>query len=173
MNDRVGTGYAIYEGTTEYDAESYSLPSHATVFQAELVAILLAARHVLNEARSLRPRYVKFLSDSRSALLARASRRSSCRTTIDVIRALNALTDMCHTVRLVWVPSHTGITGNERADSLAREGATNLAPESPYLPLCPVASSRATISRYIHTTWAKDWAAYTGGRIFFFDAHIG
>ena len=73
MSDSVGTGYVIYEGTTEYDTGSYSLPSHTTVFQAELVAILLAARHVLCEARSLRPRYVKFLSDSQSALLALAS----------------------------------------------------------------------------------------------------
>ena len=43
MNDRVGTGYVIYEGTSQYDNGSYSLPSHSTVFQAELVAILLAA----------------------------------------------------------------------------------------------------------------------------------
>ena len=56
MNDRVGAGYVLYEGTTEYDSGSYSLPSYSTVFQAELVAILLAARHVLREARSLRPR---------------------------------------------------------------------------------------------------------------------
>ena len=63
MNDRVGTGYVIYEGTSEYDNGSYSLSPHSTVFQAELVAILLAARHVLREARSLRPRYVKILSD--------------------------------------------------------------------------------------------------------------
>ena len=44
---RLGTGYVIYEETTEYDIESYSLPSHATVFQAELVAILLATCHIL------------------------------------------------------------------------------------------------------------------------------
>ena len=70
IDDHVGAGYVIYKGSTEYDTGSYSLSPQATVFQAELVAILLAARHVLNEARSLRPRYVKFLSDSRSALLA-------------------------------------------------------------------------------------------------------
>ena len=59
MHDRVGTGYVLYEGTTEYDTGSYSLPSHSTVSQAELTAILLAARHVLRKARSLRPKYVK------------------------------------------------------------------------------------------------------------------
>ena len=47
MSDSVGTGYVIYKRTTEYDTGSYSLPYHTTVFQAELVAILLDARHVL------------------------------------------------------------------------------------------------------------------------------
>ena len=84
MHDRVGTGYVLCEGAMEYDTGSYSLPSHSTVFQAELTAILLAARHVLREARSLRPKYVKILSDSRSALLALSARRSSCRTTLDL-----------------------------------------------------------------------------------------
>ena len=129
MNDRVGTGYVFYEGTSEYDTVSYSLPSYSTGLQAELVAILLAARHVLREARSLRPRYIKILSDSRAALLSLSSRRSSCRTTVDTLQALLTLASACRGVRLVRVPSHSGITGNERADSLAREGTNRLAPD--------------------------------------------
>ena len=100
MNDRVGAGYVLYEGFTEYDTGSYSLPSYSTVYQAELVAMLLAARHVLREVRSLRPRYVKILTDSRSALLALTSRRSSCRTTVDTLQALQELTSVCRSVRL-------------------------------------------------------------------------
>ena len=51
---------------------------------------------------------------------------------------LNSLALSCNMVRLVWVPSHTGILGNERADSLAKLGTTADAPESPYLPLHPL-----------------------------------
>ena len=36
---------------------------------------------------------------------------------------------------LVWIPSHTGIRGNERADYLAKLGTTLDVPDSPYLPL--------------------------------------
>ena len=32
------TGYVIYEGATEYDSGSFSLPQYSTVFQAELIA---------------------------------------------------------------------------------------------------------------------------------------
>ena len=99
LQDRTGTGYVIYVGANEYDAGSFSLSPYSTVFQAELVAILLATRHVLREARSLRPRFVKIFSDSRSALAALNACRSSCRTVRDTIDALNALAEVCHTVR--------------------------------------------------------------------------
>ena len=149
LHDRTGTGYIIYEDANEYDTGLFSLSPYSTVFQAELVTILLSVRHVLREAWSLCPRFVKIFSDSRSALAALNARRSSCRTVRDTIDALNALADICHTVRLVWVPSHSGIRGNERADSLAKLGATADASESPYLPLCPLSYSRGLISHAI------------------------
>ena len=105
----VSAGYVLYEGTNEYDTGSFALPPYTTVFQAELVAVLLAARHILHEDRSLRPRYVKFFTDSQSALLALDSRRSSCQTVCDVIAALDELAQLCHTVRLVWIPSHLSL----------------------------------------------------------------
>ena len=163
MQDHVGTGYVLYEGTMEYDTGSYSLPPHSTVFQAELTAILLAARHVLREARSLRPKYVKILGDSRSALLALSARRSSCRTTLDTLQALEHLASVCRSVRLLWIPSHSGITGNARADSLAKAGTTVQATESPYIPMCPVVFSRHRVSQYFRERWAAKWTSYDGG----------
>ena len=138
---------------------------YSTVFQAELVAILLAARHVLHEGRSLRPRYIKIFSDSQSAVAALVARRSSCRTVRDTISALNDLAAICNTVRLVWVPSHTGILGNERANSLAKLGMAADAAEPPYLPLRPLSSSRAAVSHAIMETWSTNWTTYSGGRM--------
>ena len=86
-HDRTGTGYSIFEGTNEYDTGSFTLPEYSTVFQAKLVAILLAACHVLREARSLRPRYIKIFSNFQSAIAALAARHSSCRTVRDTISA--------------------------------------------------------------------------------------
>ena len=165
MDERTGTGYVLYEGTDEYDTVSFALPPYTTVFQAELVAGLLATRHVIHEARSLRPRYVKLFSDSQSALVALDSRRSSCRTVCDAIEALDELAQLCHTVRLVWIPSHPGIPGNERADSLAKRGTAVDALESPYLPLRPLVSSRGAVFRVVLDAWSTDWNAYQGGRM--------
>ena len=114
---------------------------------------------MLREARSLRPRYVKIFSDSRSALAALDARRSTCRTVRDAIDAVNALADACHTVR------HTGIRGNDRADLLAKAGTLDSSPGSPYLPLCPLSHSRGLVSHAIRETWATQWTDYAGGRM--------
>ena len=39
-----------------------------TIFQAELIAIANAAKH-LSKCKTLKPKYIKFLSDSRAAAL--------------------------------------------------------------------------------------------------------
>ena len=65
----------------------------------------------------------------------------------------------------MWVPSHTGIPGNKRADSLAKLGTAIDAPASPYLPLRPLTSSRGEISHAIMETWPASWTAYPGGRM--------
>ena len=73
--------------------------------------------------------------------MALRARRSSSKTVLDTIESLNKLTLICTVVRLVWIPSHTGIRGNDHADYLAKLGTTMDAPDSPYL-----ASSTATES---------------------------
>ena len=135
------------------------------MFQAELVAILLAVPHILRENRSLRPRFVKIFSDSQATLSAQVARRSSSRTVRDAAAALNKIARICAAVRLVWIPSHTGIPGNERADSLAKLGTAIDAPDSPYLCLRPLTSSRGKIALAIMDSWSRSWAEYHGGRM--------
>ena len=71
----VGSGFTIYEVSSLFYESSHSLPPSATVFQAELSAIFLAAEHILSEIRTLHPRFIKIFIDSRSALQALDSRR--------------------------------------------------------------------------------------------------
>ena len=55
------------------------------------------------------------------------------KTTIKAIGALNRLGE-ANQVLLRWIPAHNGYDGNEKADSLAKRGSTNLNSTPLYLP---------------------------------------
>jgi ribonuclease HI len=80
---------------------------------------------------------VSICSDSRAALLALKSYAVSSRVVLQCRDSLQELA-LSNRVRLVWVPGHCGIHGNEEADALARAGSGSafLEPE-PCLPSAP------------------------------------
>ncbi|KAJ8915686.1 hypothetical protein NQ315_000620 [Exocentrus adspersus] len=45
-----------------------------------------------------------------------------------VLECTNSLAELgqSNKIRLVWVPGHCGVTGNEEADALARKGSTDI-----------------------------------------------
>jgi len=95
------------------------LGKHATVFQAEVSAILACAHEI--EAQDRPEKYVSICSDSQAALKALQAAKTSplvrqCQQTLNDISAR-------HAVRLYWVPGHAGVRGNEIADRLARSGS--------------------------------------------------
>ena len=115
-----GTGAGFFSEEPVLD-RSYRLEGHVTVFQAEVFAILKASE----SAKEIPAESITMCSDSRAALLALASRRTSSRL---VNRCGEALTELAGRaeVTLVWVPGHRGIHGNEMADELAGAGAANI-----------------------------------------------
>ena len=53
----------------------------------------------------------------------------------------------------LWVPSHTGIKGNEKADSAAKSAV-----ELPHAKVgVPYTDFKYLISQYIFSTWQDDW----------------
>ena len=78
------------------------------------------------------------MTDSQAAIKA----LSACTTTSQLVwecrRKLDVLSKR-NKVTLVWVPGHVGISGNEKADQLAKEGAATsfVGPE----PFCGVENS--------------------------------
>ncbi|KAJ8976451.1 hypothetical protein NQ317_000192 [Molorchus minor] len=100
--------------------------------------------------------YILILSDSQATLKALDSNKISSKLIWDCYINLQQLTTNNH-VKLRWIPGHSGLEGNERADSLARLGS-ELGPVGPE-PL--VATSKATcvqsISKWVIQQHVEYW----------------
>ena len=105
--------------------------SGGSVMEAELVAILMALGEIESSVPPGGPGVV-ICSDSLSALqsiVAEGGAFMSLQT--NILGQLTQLARAGTSVALQWVPAHVGISGNERADALARRGATASDPEDP------------------------------------------
>ena len=94
----------------------YLLPMEASIFTAELHAILEALR------QPDLPEVVTIFSDSKAVLMALRNPFNRHPELRRIFQRLALLRRTGTTVGFCWSPSHVGIPGNERADDLARSG---------------------------------------------------
>ena len=145
-----GAGFCILHEGTEVHRNSFHLGTMSTVFQCELFAIHMACTWALTyfQVQS----HIIFLSDSQAAIKAINSNNIHSRMVLDIINQLNSL-GSSHKLelRVRWVPGHTGVPGNERADELARAGSAHrpIGPE-PFLPIS-IEAVRNDLFNYIHS----------------------
>jgi ribonuclease HI len=92
------------------------LPDHASIFSAEAKAILLALGFIEDFNST---RFVIF-SDSLSCLQAIRNAKWSNPLIRDILERCHFLSLFGKDIHLCWVPSHVGISGNERADASAK-----------------------------------------------------
>jgi ribonuclease HI len=116
---REGTGAGVY-GQSLRRRLSFPLGRYATVFQAEIYAILACVYEIQFQNRS--EKYVSICSDSQAALKALQTVRTTSPLVYQCQKALNDISAR-HVVGLYWVPGHAGVRGNEIADELARAGS--------------------------------------------------
>ncbi len=147
-DDNTGAGFCIIHQNQEIYRNSYHLGKLATVYQCEVFALHMASQWITSNL-SL-PSSVIFLSDSQAAIKALNGTKVTSRLILDTISQLNAM-GKTHKVELRWVPGHVGISGNERADELARIGssARPQGPE-PYLPLADQVINNGIVSYLFH-----------------------
>ena len=60
--------FVLYKRHQQIHTYSFQLANHTTVYQAELEAIYQACVYIDNNITSLKPKYIKILTDSQAAL---------------------------------------------------------------------------------------------------------
>jgi ribonuclease HI len=130
------------------------------VFTSELTAILQALCHI----KSHPPGRFIILSDSMSSISAFQSRLISPKThplINDCREAFWSLQRIGYEVSIGWIPSHAGISGNERVDRVAKIAAMGdrIFEVPPHcIDFLPLAKSR------IKLEWQQRWAQSEMGR---------
>lgn len=124
------------------------------MFQAEIFAILKAAKIV--NSRKIPKQKITIYVDSQAAIKVLAKKTVSSKVVSDCRKALKKMADQ-HSVLICWVPGHSGVDGNEKADELARAGSSmneNRADASIKIPLQSVMTSfDAATLNMTNRTW--------------------
>eukprot|EP00745_Piridium_sociabile_P032507 TRINITY_DN548_c0_g1_i12.p1 TRINITY_DN548_c0_g1~~TRINITY_DN548_c0_g1_i12.p1 ORF type:complete len:1198 (+),score=205.51 TRINITY_DN548_c0_g1_i12:1881-5474(+) len=106
----------------------YTLNKGVSIFTAELYAILRACDTVNDMPQA--PRAVAILTDSKSSLQALTEGGTGNRKELqaEILFLAHQIIRKGTDLVLMWLPAHTGINGNERADKAAKEATKNGTP---------------------------------------------
>ena len=132
---------------------SARLPAAASVFSAELRAVLPALAFILRDSS---PNYVLY-SDSRSALQAICNPFSVHPIVREIHTWLRMLHDREKHMTFCWVPAHVGIPGNETAD---KEAAAAVRTQAHVAPIrLPFRDYFAYFASHLHSRRLTAWRA--------------
>ena len=156
MNERVGAAAAInrhfQDGETTCHHLSKRLPDNSTIFAAEATSITLALNYYQHMGPVHQDEVVYF--DAMSCLQAIEVEDTEKPFLCHFMNLLWLLNDKGTLVRLCWIPSHSGIEGNERVDQLAKQTLdqdTDPLANIHYTDLKPLGNSY--IQKLVQTKW--------------------
>ncbi|KAL4119558.1 hypothetical protein QTP88_012363 [Uroleucon formosanum] len=140
-----GTGFAVI---TENDNYMFSLPHSTSIYTAETYAIYEAVKIVVssNSENSI------ILSDSFSAITSIINPKNEL---VQLIQKSLSTTD--RNIFFMWVPSHVGIPGNEKADTIANKAI--LSPPSTKISKITTSDAIYNIKKKKLELWQNNWSS--------------
>ena len=135
----------------------------SSILTAEVCAIDLA----LNISRDKHNKFIIF-SYSLSVLTSLRNKKLENPLIVKLLSRLNSMSS--HKERIMcWIPSHIGVSGNERADSAAKS-ALDLSPE---IISIPWTDWKPTIGEFLHTKWQQWWNNNIHNKLFQIQPTLG
>uniref|UniRef100_A0A3Q3AL86 Reverse transcriptase domain-containing protein n=1 Tax=Kryptolebias marmoratus TaxID=37003 RepID=A0A3Q3AL86_KRYMA len=118
LTDKVGVAFVIPDLNI---MKNKRINDKLTVYTGELMAILMALEWV-EESREEK---VVICSDSSSAIISIQEAQSESRQDIimEIMHVIFRVKNYGSEVRLIWIPAHIGVVGNELADRFAKSAA--------------------------------------------------
>ena len=148
-DEKVGSAFCVPSLGVE---QAIRISDDSTVYTAELIAIKLALTWIKDAPVN---RYIIF-SDSLSALQSLDAGCCAARpnTVMQIRELLNEVTKSSAVV-MAWIPSHVGITGNERADQLAKGATEKLTVDVDVAQ--EIKDAYKDVTKYICNMWQKQY----------------
>lgn len=112
-----GAGFFVRE---PYKRMAFKLSDDCSIFQCEIFAIHKACEFLINLAT--KGKRIAICIDSQAAIKSLNSHVIKSKVVFDCHSKLSKIAND-NEVKLIWIPGHTGIEGNEIADTLANQGA--------------------------------------------------
>lgn len=135
------------------------LGNYCSIYLAEIMAVNKCCHILTNEG--IMNQCISIHTDSQAAIKALQSYKFTSALSLECWESLNELS---HTneVNVIWVPGHTGITGNEKADELAKMGAhaTPTGPEP--IVGTPLSRVKFSISTHRNARFLNYWNHHQG-----------
>ncbi|KAJ3643602.1 hypothetical protein Zmor_026303 [Zophobas morio] len=143
-----GVGAAV---KTPTDVLQFSLPTYSSVLTGELYNILEALNHIVN----LPGFHFVLFTDSMSALQAFKALFPVNPLVVRIQEQFQQLRLQSKEILFCYIPSHMGITGNEMADTLAKEAILSV--NSKPLIAVPSTDIKSLFRTRIVASWQRKW----------------